>query len=1459
MHPYPLYAPELEHDACGVGFLADVAGRPRRDIVTRGLTALERLTHRGAPRALATIDGCGVMTSIPWTLLAGEFAACEIDGFASRGLGMFFLPRGEAQRGRGLVEVALRRHGAERITWRVVPVDDGAIADSVADTAPEVHQAIIGFGAAAAAADAALYRARLDMQAAADDLKLDGFCVVSLSTKTVVYKGLLEPATLAEFYGDLANPAFDSPYIVFHQRFSTNTAANWSLAQPFRVLAHNGEINTIAGNRTWMRARATGELAARFAGIAPVGTSGSDSQTLDEAADLMRAEGFTLPHAVSRLLPAEWERDREMPDEVRAFYEYQSLVSEPWEGPAALVFCDGRHIGAALDRNGFRPARVIRAADGLIAIASEVGVLDLPDDSIVDRGRVGPGELVVVDLARHTVLAPADVRRQIARQRPYRRMVDCAMVVQPAPLAGTLRPSRSADDLHNRHVLFLYSREEIDLILKPMAEDGVEPSGSMGDDTPLAALSSRDRLLSDFFRQRFAQVTNPPIDPHREAAVMSLRTLIGAHGAYLDEVQVRPRRVALTSPIISTSQLDALAATAALKPVILAMRAPIRNGADGIGHALDTLVADAVAAVTDGAALLILSDRSVDEAWAALPPLLVTSAVHHRLIDAGLRLHVSLVVETAEARDAHQIAALVAYGAAAVCPYLAYETVEALALTDGMGRTGGTARYRLALERGLLKIASKMGVCTMNAYCGAQLFEILGLDRDFAAQFFPGTLSPLGGITLADLAAQIVARHARVFGEPARPLAHPGEHGYRRNGEYHALNPLVVRKLQHATAMAAADDQSAYREFTALVHSRPPTAIRDLLEFAPQTPIPVDEVEEPGAICRRFFASAMSVGALAPEAHRAIALAMNRLGARSNSGEGGEEPDRFAKPVEGDWSGSRTKQVASARFGVTPAYLRSADELQIKIAQGSKPGEGGQLPGAKVVPHIASLRYAQAGTTLISPPVHHDIYSIEDLAQLVFDLREINPTARINVKLVATTGVGIIATGVAKAGAEAIQISGHDGGTGASPRSSIKHAGVPWELGLAEAHQVLTMHGLRGRITLQTDGGFKTGRDIAVAAALGADEYGFGSAALVAIGCVMARQCHLNTCPAGIATQRDDLRAKFTGTPDMLIGYLMLVAQEVREILASLGLRRLEDLIGRADLLRQRDDAPARAARLDLSPLLARVPRRPRAAPPPAHEPAHAIASDGRIGNTDRAYGAAIAGRIAAGRGDAGLHTAAVRVTLTGSGGQSFGAFMLPGMHLTIVGDANDYVAKGMHGGEIVIRPAARQRGRTGQVLVGNTVLYGATGGRLFVGGCAGERFAVRNSGATAVVEGVGDHACEYMTGGVVMILGPTGRNFAAGMSGGVAYVFDPGARLGQRCNLDIASMSRLTREDRQVVRGLLDAHRLATGSRRARILLQRFDQAVNCFRRVAPLVATAALPHEVEMETAEIELAASI
>jgi glutamate synthase domain-containing protein 2/glutamate synthase domain-containing protein 3 len=1214
---------------------------------------------------------------------------------------------------------------------------------------------------------------------------------------------------------------------------------------------------------------------------APISTDGSDSRSLDDAIELLRHNGYSLAHAVTRLVPPAWERDRDMPPDVRSFYEFQSLLSEPWDGPSALVFADGRYVGAALDRNGFRPARVVTTAGDLIAVASEVGILPADEHDIINRGRLGPGDMIVVDTERGTVMGTGEIRRRLAFRHRYRTLV--ADVVRPlaedvsdellSTHAGTLDdglPEGGHEDgaerdpnLARRQTAFGCTREELDLILKPMIAGGHEAIGSMGDDAPPAVLSARQRLFSDFFRQRFAQVTNPSVDPYREAAVMSLTTAVGGHGSFLDELAPRPPRVVLRSPILARRELAQLLASAALAPVTLDVVFPVAAGPQGLDERLRAIADEACDAVRDGSALLVLTDRRVDTDQAPMPALLATAAVHHALVERGLRMRASLVVETGDARDAHQLGLLFAYGASAVCPSLGYESVAALGSDDPTGCNVAVTRYRLALERGLQTLMSKMGVCTFSGYCGAQLFEVLGLDAALVDRFFPGTASPVGGMTLADVAATVLDRHRRAFAGTQPVAEYPGLHSYRRDGEYHATNPVIVRGLQKARDEGA----PAYETFKSHVYNRPPSAIRDLLELTPPAsaaPRPIDEVESADDICRRFFASAMSVGALSPEAHRMIAVAMNRLGARSNSGEGGEETDRFVQPASGDWDGSRTKQVASARFGVTPAYLRSADELQIKIAQGSKPGEGGQLPGMKVMPHIARLRHAQPGTTLISPPVHHDIYSIEDLAELIYDLRAFHPTARINVKLVASVGVGIIAAGVAKAGADAIQISGHDGGTGASPRASIKHAGMPWEIGLSEAHQVLTRAGLRSRVVLQTDGGLKTGRDIAIAAALGAEEYGFGTGALVALGCVMARQCHANTCPVGIATQRDDLRARFDGTADMLTGYLRLIAGEVREILASLGLTRLEDLVGRADLLRRRAGvAPA----LDLSAVIGNsgfgirdsgsvLEANPKAQitnPGPTSElletisPEHPLTITGAIANTDRAFGAGIAGAIAARFGDAGLPDGSVQMAMTGSAGQSAGAFMVPGMRLALVGDANDGLGKGMHGGEIIVAPAARERGRANQVLVGNAALYGATGGRVFIAGWAGERFAIRNSGATAVVEGVGDHACEYMTGGTIVVLGRVGKNFAAGMTGGVVYVCNGREALALRTHPQQLAVEAPTLAEQKILRELLETHERLTGSRVARALL-RYDRNLAGFCRVTPIQATVvAAPVEVE------------
>jgi glutamate synthase (ferredoxin) len=1457
----PLYRPELERDACGVGLVADARGRRSHAIVERALDALGRLAHRGAAVA-ACPDGAGILTQIPWTFFARELPARTTRDGDTRMVGMFFWPSGAKTAVVPAIERAIVAAGWRSIRWRAVPLEDDVL-DPIARVArPEIWQAIGVADGALPDADARLHRARLRIERYAARVRLRGFSVVSLSTSTIVYKGLVTPDQLPAFYPDLRSRSFDSALAILHQRFSTNTAPEWRLAQPFRMLAHNGEINTIQANRIWMRARARDRRClGPCAGERILDETGSDSQSLDEAVELLRRAGFSLPHAISRLVPPAWEQDAELPPDVAAFYAYQACFSEPWDGPAAIAFTDGRVAGAALDRNGFRPLRYIRTVDHQLLLGSEAGIFDVAEPDVVSRGRVGPGGMIAVDTACGTIRETATIRAALARQRPYARLL-ARVVVKPDRIPRPpARHRLTQDELAQQQRRFAYTREEIELIIRPMAEHGEEAVGSMGDDAPPAAMSSRPRILPDFFRQRFAQVTNPPMDPAREACAMSLGVLLGARPGYLDESEAGGRGsgaglVSMPSPVLTERQFHGLTgvfgeAAVARLPLVF----PAADGEDALETSLERLVDKAAAAVHRGARLLVLTDRDDDPECAPIPPLLGTAAVHHGLAARGLRMSASLVVETGEARDPHQVATLVAYGTGAVFPYLAYATVASMATRREA--SAAVERYRQALERGLLKICSKMGVSTVAGYCGGQLFEILGLDAALVDRFFPGTPSPLGGLTLADLTWQILERM-----KSSTVLAFPGVHTYRRDGEYHANNPAVVRQLHRA---AGSESEEAYDAFARLVSERPPTALRDLMEFRGGDPVPIDEVEPADEICRRFFASAMSVGALSPEAHRTIAIAMNRLGGRSNSGEGGEEPDRFRRHQGLDWSGSAIKQIASARFGVTPAYLVSADEIQIKIAQGSKPGEGGQLPAAKVVDHIARLRHAQSGITLISPPVHHDIYSIEDLAQLVFDLRQLHPAARIGVKLVAQTGVGIVAAGVVKAGADAVQISGHDGGTGASPRASIKHAGMPWELGLAEARQVLEHHGLRHRVRLQVDGGLKIGRDVAIAAALGADEFGFGTAAVVAIGCVMARQCHLNTCPVGIATQRADLRSRFTGTPDMLVTYFRMVAEDVRRQLARLGVRCLDDLIGRVDLLASR---PAASTPLDVEPLLATVTRPPSGDDPnrlrpgyggppklyakaegsrhtPWHEasafseelldtlsPDHPLEVCASIRNTDRAFGTRLAGAIATRFGDAGLPDGSVRIALSGSAGQSFGAFLVPGIRLHLVGEANDYVGKGMHGGEIVISPRSH-RGST--VLAGNTVLYGATGGRLLIAGAAGERFAVRNSGATAIVEGVGDHGCEYMTGGQVVVLGATGRNFAAGMSGGVAFVLDVDGRFPARCNQTMVDTLALDDDDWDVLAPLLMLHYERTSSLAARELLDLGSEAAAAFWKVVP------------------------
>ncbi|MCA1652458.1 MAG: alpha-hydroxy-acid oxidizing protein, partial [Acidobacteria bacterium] len=1273
---FPLYRPDLERDACGIGLVADIHGHRSHDLIEHALTALARLEHRGAPPETASVDGSGILTQIPWELLIEDLPPVFARQDARRMLGAFFLPRRHAQELMALIERTLADAGWTSLTWRTVPVCFDGL-DRVRDREVPAIMQIAGIaGAQIADADASLYRAQLQIEQLGVRFRADGFPVVSLSMRTVVYKGLLTPGELPAFFMDLRHAAFQSAIAIVHQRFSTNTFAQWHLAQPFHLLAHNGEISTIAGNRRWMKAR----LLEAGSSTLPAGLSEgvSDSCSLDAAAQALQQAGYALPHVMSRLVPPAWENEARMAEHVRAFYEYQARFSEPWDGPAAIAFSDGRLAGALVDRNGFRPARYIHTVDGRLYLGSEAGIFDIPEGAILERGRLGPGEMIVVDTERGQVFGRDAIREHLARQRPYRALVRDSTVPSPAVTAAPSAMQSDRGTLARFHRLFGYSQEELDLILRPMARDGAEAVGSMGDDTPPAVLSAFNRVLPDYFRQRFAQVTNPPMDPIREACVMSLRVLVGPAAEGYDETAPQPRR-----------------------------------------KGIDELVTAAAEGIRGGARVLVLTDRCAGPSFAPIPPLLATAAVHQGLMAQRLRMRASLVVETGEVRDPHQLATLFAYGASAVYPYLAFATIASLDEPEEALRR--IERYRATLDQGLLKVCSKMGVTTFAGYCGSGLFDVLGLDRRLVELYFPGAGSPLGGFRLADLERQVVDRHARAWtmrGETAS-LAYPGFHSYRHGGEQHAYNPAVVKQLHRSAASNSAD---AYRAFNTLVDERPVTALRDLVQWRPSTPIPEDDVESADEICKRFFSAAMSIGALSPEAHEALATAMNRLGGRSNSGEGGEFPDRLARRAGVTWSGSAIKQVASARFGVTPAYLRSADELQIKIAQGSKPGEGGQLPAAKVVEHIAVLRYARPGTSLISPPVHHDIYSIEDLAQLIFDLRRFHPRARINVKLVAAAGVGIVAAGAAKAGADAILISGHDGGTGASPRASIKHAGLPWELGLAEAHQVLTHHGLRHRVALQVDGGLQRGRDVAIAAALGADEYGFGTAALVAIGCVMARQCHLDTCPVGIATQRGDLRRRFAGTPDMLIAYLRLVAADVRRIVAELGLWSVAALIGRADLLQPKMSAGAESL-LDLAPLLTAAPApRARRAPVPTWMRSSAAdefvipedASRERptvfvrtVRNTDRAIGAQLAGHITERFGAAGLPPDSVTLRLDGTAGQSLGAFLVPGLDVQLRGEANDYVGKGMHGGTISIHPPNGKAGAgRSQVLAGNAVLY---------------------------------------------------------------------------------------------------------------------------------------------------------
>jgi glutamate synthase (ferredoxin) len=1457
---------DRERDACGVGFVADRRGRHSHHVLHLALSAVAAMAHRGAVAADArTGDGAGVLTQIPYAVLRHDLKLKSPN--ADLGAGMIFLPQetDRARRARTLIEATLEHGGVRVLGWRKVPVDPSALGDHARRTQPEIAQVVVARprGQDDGAFERTLYRLRraIERRAANDDIAL---YIPSLSHATMVYKGLFVSPQLPKFYLDLADEAYETAIAVFHQRYSTNTFPSWPLAQPFRLLAHNGEINTLQGNVTWMASREAGLRSPLWpdgvADLLPViQAGGSDSAMLDNVLELLTRSGRDVLHAMLMLVPGAWEGVPDLPDAVRGFFEYHSCLVEPWDGPAGLAFSDGRFAAATLDRNGLRPARYVITRDGLVVLASEAGVVDIAADRIIEKGRLGPGQMLAVDTDKGIVLHDDAIKGLHAMRKPYADWVEDRMVrlgnFHAAPALAV--PA----DLTTRQRVFGFSAEDVDSVLRTMVDERKDPVFSMGDDTPLAALSARPRTLADFFRQRFAQVTNPPIDPLRERLVMSLAGYLGPQRSLLEEDPEHARLVHLPSPVLTAEMLDAIRERAPVPVATLPAVFEAAAGPAGMRTALDALIAGVCAAVEDGAGIIVLTDRGVSSDWAPIPMLLAVSSVHHALIRRGLRYRTGLLAESGEAKDIHHIACLIGFGASAVHAYLALQTILAGA-TDAREAQGRVEAWRQAVEDGLLKIISKMGISTLSTYHGAQVFETVGLAREVVDTCFPGTQCHPGAVDLTAIAASALRRHAEAY-RAGGPLEEAGVMRFRRNGEYHAFNPYVVKALQRASRVHAADDErdaandGGLDRLAALVDARPVTEVRDLLEFVPGEPIRVDDVEPATEIVKRFVISAMSHGALSREAHETLAIAANRIGARSNSGEGGEDPARYEPRPDGDWANSTIKQIASARFGVTPAYILSAHELEIKMAQGSKPGEGGQLPGHKVSDEIARIRRSQPGITLISPPPHHDIYSIEDLAQLIYDLKVVHPRARVAVKLVAEAGVGTIAAGVVKGFADTIQISGHSGGTGASPLDSIKHAGIPWELGLAEAQRVLVTNGLRGRVRLRVDGGLKVARDVVIAAMLGADEFGFGSATVVALGCVMARQCHLNTCPVGIATQREDLRRKFPGRPENVANYLLGLAEQIRMVLSQLGVRRLDDVIG--DVSRLRVKVAANAG-LDVGGLVAvlqtaahgsaarrnMVARNDR--PDEPYDETHLIPllADIRAGrrvdveleirNTHRTVGARLAGEIARRWGDAGLPDGAVHLHFTGSAGQSFGAFLLPGMHLRLIGEANDYVGKSMHGGEIAIAPPAPLASDgCRHVIAGNTLLYGATGGRLFAAGRVGERFAVRNSGAVAVVEGCGDHGCEYMTGGTVVVLGETGRNFGAGMTGGEAFVYDEAGTLPHRYNTQLVTITRPDAEDSVRLRELVAGHFGATASRRARTLLGNWEAHLMKFWKVSP------------------------
>ena len=1485
-----LYNAAYEHDSCGVAFVATLRGTAGRDIVDAGLTALKNLEHRGAVGAeTETGDGAGILTQIPDAFLR-KVVDFDLPPAGSYAVGIGFLTPGKIQEEKAAVAAACAAEGATLLGWRAVPSDGSSIGPSARASMPEFHQAFITKdGLAGINLDRVAYRVRKRFE------KAGGVFFASLSSRTLTYKGMLTTYQLDQVFPDLLDPDFASELALVHSRFSTNTFPSWPLAQPLRAVAHNGEINTLRGNRNWMAAR-EGTLASPLLGnladITPICTpTASDTANFDEVLELLHLGGRSLPHAILMMIPEAWQRNEEMDPARKAFYEYHGALMEPWDGPAALQFSDGTLIGAVLDRNGLRPGRFWVTDDGLVVVGSEAGLLDIDPAKIVRKGRLQPGRMFLVDTAAGRIIEDAEIKAQLAAEHPYAQWV-AENQVRLSELPEREHITNSSQSVVRRQRTFGYTEEELRVLLTPMAQSGTEPLGAMGNDAPIAVLSSRPRLLFDYFTQMFAQVTNPPLDAIREEIVTAIGSAIGPEPNLLEATPEHARKLVLDFPVIDNDELAKIIhidAEPRLLGVFKSRRVkglyPVRDGGPGLEARLTEIFSEVDHAIADGVSFLILSDRDSDPDLAPIPSLLLTSAVHHHLVRNHSRTQVSLVAEAGDVREAHHVALLIGYGAAAVNPYLAMETVEDLVARGMLGDISAhKAVHNLikALGKGVLKVMSKMGISTIASYRGAQVFEAVGISRELVNLHFAGTPSQIDGVGLEVIASEVAQRHADAYpasGQPAphRHLKVGGEYQWRREGEEHLFDPETVFTLQHSTRTR---QYEVFNDYAKRVNdqARRLMTLRGLLNFTSDRPsIPIEEVEHVRDIVKRFGTGAMSYGSISKEAHETLAIAMNRLGGRSNTGEGGESPERLYDPERR----SAVKQVASGRFGVTSEYLVNADDLQIKMAQGAKPGEGGQLPGAKVYPWVAETRHSTPGVGLISPPPHHDIYSIEDLKQLIHDLKNANPSARVHVKLVSEVGVGTVAAGVAKCKSDVVLISGHDGGTGASPLGSIKHAGAPWEIGLADAQQTLVRNGLRDRIVVQVDGQLKTGRDVLIAALLGAEEFGFATAPLVVSGCVMMRVCHKDTCPVGVATQNPELRARFSGKPEFVVTFFEFIAQQVRELLAHLGFRSIEEAVGHVEYLDTREAIDHwKAQGLDLAPILARPPEGAAlhqsvaqdhglekaldleliAEAAPALERGEPVTITRKVRNVNRTVGALLGNAVTKRYRGAGLPDDTIVVECIGSAGQSFGAFVPKGITLRLFGDANDYVAKGLSGGRVIVRPdRTAALDDTTDVVAGNVIGYGATSGEVFLRGQVGERFLVRNSGVAAVVEGVGDHALEYMTGGTAVILGRTGRNLGAGMSGGTGYVLDlrPERVNGEAVATGEITLSPLDPEDVTIVRTLIEKHLAETDSPRAKEILSSWETSVSRFTRVLPAQYARVRDALAELDVTGVDLSA--